>query len=59
MIDFIMQAIIEFKSINTWCIIHGSEILVAVIIVYGLSFVLVLGMWLAALLSANKEDDDR
>lgn len=58
MADFFAQVIAEFRALGMWCVIHGPEIWIAVIAICVLSVVLVLGMWLAALLSANKEDDD-
>lgn len=58
MADFYAQVIAEFKALGMWCVIHGPEIWIAVIAVCVMSFLIVLGMWLAALLSANKEDDN-
>lgn len=58
MADFFAQVIAEFKALGMWCVIHGPEIWLAVIALCVLSFAIVLGMWLAALLTANKEDDD-
>ena len=58
MADFFAQVVAEFKALGAWCMIHGPEIWIAVIAVCVLSVVLVLGMWLAALLSANGRDDD-
>lgn len=58
MADFWTCVIAEFKALGAWCMIHGPEIWIAVIAVCVLSVVFVLGMWLAALLSANKEDDN-
>ena len=55
MADFFAQVIAEFKALGMWCVIHGPEIWIAVIAVCVLSFAIVLGMWLAALLSANRE----
>ena len=58
MSDFWACVIAEFRALGAWCVIHGPEIWIAVIAVCVMSFLIVLGMWLAALLSANKEDDD-
>lgn len=58
MADFVAQVIAEFKALGMWCVIHGPEIWIAVIAVCVLSFAIVLGMWLAALLTANRRDDD-
>lgn len=58
MTDFFAQVIDEFKALGMWCVIHGPEIWLAIAAVCILSFVLVLGMWLAALLGANGRDKD-
>ena len=58
MADFWACVIDEIRALGVWCMIHGPEIWIAVIAVCVLSVVLVLGMWLAALLSANGRDDD-
>lgn len=58
MADFWACVIAEFRALGAWCVIHGPEIWIAVIAVCVMSFLIVLGMWLAALLSANKEDDN-
>ena len=58
MADFWACVFDEIRALGAWCMIHGPEIWIAVIAVCVLSVVFVLGMWLAALLSANKEDDD-
>lgn len=44
----------------TWySILHGPEFWIALVLVHsGLVIGVILGLWLAALLSANKEDDD-
>lgn len=60
MSDFWACVIAEFRALGLWCVVHGPEIWIAVIAVCVLSFAIVLGMWLAALLSANgRYDDDR
>ena len=58
MSDFWSCTVAEIKALGMWCVIHGPEIWIAVIAVCILSVVLVLGMWLAALLSANGRDED-
>lgn len=58
MADFFAQVVAEFHALGMWCVIHGPEIWIAVIAVCVLSFAIVLGMWLATLLSANGRDDD-
>ena len=52
------QIIAEFKALGMWCVIHGPEIWLGLVAWCVLSIAVVLGMWLAALLSANKEDDN-
>lgn len=58
MTNFWACVIAEFRALGAWCVIHGPEIWIAVIALCVLSSAIVLGMWLAALLSANKEDDN-
>ena len=58
MADFFAQVIAELQALGMWCVIHGPEIWLAVIALCVLSFAIVLGMWLAALLSANGRDDN-
>lgn len=58
MADIIAQAIDEFKALGLWCVVHGPEIWLCVAALCVASAVFVLGMWAAALLSANREDDD-
>ena len=49
--------IAEFKSLGSYCIVHGPEIWVAIAGVCSMCIGIVLGMWLAALLSANDDND--
>lgn len=58
MSDFWACVAAEIKALGMWCVVHGPEIWIAVIAVCVLSFAIVLGMWLAALLSANGRGDD-
>lgn len=51
-------AVAEIKALGLWCVIHGPEIWLCVSALCVASAVFVLGMWAAALLSANREDDD-
>lgn len=48
----------EIKALGAWCVIHGPEIWLGLVIWCVISIVLVIGMWLGALLGANKEDKD-
>ncbi len=58
MADIIAQAIAEFKALGFWCVIHGPEFWLVLSALCVVSAIFVLGMWTAALLSANREDDD-
>lgn len=58
MADIIAQAIDEFKALGFWCVVHGPEIWLCVAALCVASAIFILGMWAAALLSANREDDD-
>ena len=49
-------AVAEFRSLGAWCMIHGPEIWLGLVAWCVLSIAVVLGMWLGALLGANKED---
>ena len=53
----IAQIIAEFEALGAWCVIHGPEIWVAIVCASIFSAGIVIGMFLAALLSANREDD--
>lgn len=52
------QIIAEFKALGAWCVVHGPEIWLGVAALCCVSAGVVLGLWLAALLSANGRDDD-
>lgn len=52
------QVIAEFKALGAWCVVHGPEIWLGVVVLCCVSAGVVLGMWLAALLGANGRDDD-
>lgn len=58
MADIIAQAIAEFKALGFWCVMHGPEFWLGLLVLCVVSAIFVLGMWMAALLSANREDDD-
>ena len=59
MSEITAQMIAEFRALGLWCIIHGPEIWFGLAAWCVISGAVLIGMWLAALLSANKEDDDR
>jgi hypothetical protein len=56
MADFFAQVIDEFKALGAWCMIHGPEIWLGLAAWCVISIAVVIGMWLGALLGANKED---
>ena len=58
MSDFWACVAAEIKALGAWCVVHGPEIWLCVAVLCVASAVFVLGMWAAALLGANKEDDD-
>lgn len=58
MADFFAQVIAEFKALGLWCVIHGPEAWLALVVLCGVSVLIVAGMFLGALLAANGRDDD-
>lgn len=58
MADFWACMLAEIKALGAWCMIHGPEIWLGLVIWCVLSVAVVIGMWLGALLSANREKDD-
>ena len=58
MADFWACVIAEFRALGLWSVIHGPEFWLGLAALCALSAAILLGMWLAALLSANREDDD-
>ena len=54
--EIIRQTLYNCRS--AYNLIHGPEIWLGLVAWCALSVAVVIGMWLAALLSANKEDDD-
>ncbi len=52
------EIIAEIRALGAWCIIHGPEAWLGIAGISILSGGVVLGMWLAALLGANREEDD-
>lgn len=58
MSDFWACTLAEIKALGAWCMIHGPEIWLGLVIWCAVSIAILLGMWLAALLGANGRDDD-
>ena len=56
--DIIAQIIAEFRALGASCAIHGPEVWLFIVALCAGAAFIVLGMWIAALLTANKEDDD-
>ena len=56
--EFWATAAAEFDALGGWCVIHGPEIWLGLVAWCVLSIAVVIGMWLGALLGANKEDKD-
>ena len=52
------QMIAEIKALGWRCVVFGPEAWLAITAVCIFSAGIVVGMWVAALLSANREDDD-
>ena len=52
------QIIAEIRALGLRCIVFGPEAWLAITAVCIFSAGIVVGMWLAALLSANGRDDD-
>lgn len=58
MSDFWSCTVAEIKALGLWCVVHGPEIWLGLVIWCVLSIAVVIGMWLGALLSVNRSDDD-
>ncbi len=52
------EIIAEFRALGAWCVLYGPEIWLAVAAVSILSAGVILGLWLAALLGANRGEED-
>ena len=48
----------EIKALGAWCFLHGPEFWLGLVIWCALSVAILIGMWLGALLSANREKKD-
>lgn len=51
--------IAEIRALGAWCFAHGPEIWLGLVAWCVLSIAVVIGMWLGALLGANREDNDK
>lgn len=52
------QILAEFRALGAWCVIHGPEIWLALSAIAIFCAGVILGMWISALLGANRRDDD-
>lgn len=52
------QMIAEIRALGLRCVVFGPEAWLAITAVCIFSAGMIVGMWLAALLSANREEDD-
>ena len=55
--NFIDEIIAEFHALGSYCVVHGPEIWIALAGLCSITIGIVLGMWLAARLSANDDND--
>lgn len=55
--DVLAQIVAELRALGLWCLIHGPEAWLALVVVciYGIG--VISGLFLAALLGANGRDD--
>ena len=51
-------ALAEIRALGAWCFVHGPEFWLGLAALCALSAAILLGMWLAALLSANGRDNE-
>ena len=57
--EVLAQTVAELRALGLWCLIHGPEAWLALVAlcVYGIG--VISGLFLAALLGANREDNDK
>ena len=51
-------ALAEIRALGAWCFVHCPEFWLGLAALCALSAAILLGMWLAALLSANGRDNE-
>ena len=56
--EVLAQTVAELRALGLWCLIHGPEAWLALVAlcIYGIG--VISGLFLAALLGANREDND-
>lgn len=57
--DVLAQTVAELRALGLWCLIHGPEAWLALVAVCLFAAGFVCGMFVAALLGANREDNDK
>ena len=57
--EVLVQTVAELRALGLWCLIHGPEAWLALVAlcIYGIG--VISGLFLAALLGANREDNDK
>lgn len=57
--DFLTQMVAELRALGLFCLIHGPEAWLALVALCVFAGGFVCGMFVAALLGANREDNDK
>ena len=57
--EVLAQTVAELRALGLWCLIHGPEAWLALVAVCIFAGGFVCGMFVAALLGANREDNDK
>ena len=57
--EVLAQTVAELRALGLWCLIHGPEAWLALVAVCIFAGGFVCGMFVAALLGATREDNDK
>lgn len=57
--DVLAQIVAELRALGLFCLIHGPEAWLALVAICIYAIGVISGMFLAALLGANREDNDK
>jgi uncharacterized SAM-binding protein YcdF (DUF218 family) len=57
--DFLAQMVAELRALGIFCLIHGPEAWLALVALCIFGIGVISGLFLAALLGANLEDNDK
>lgn len=57
--DVLAQTVAELRALGLWCLIHGPEAWLALVALCIFGIGVISGLFLAALLGANREDNDK